>query len=299
MAVTELGYLILGVSDLAKWRSFAGEVLGLEVVEGSDAKSIALRLDYWHQRIILRETGSDDLETVGWRVAGIVEFCDIQRALRDAGIDFTVASDQEAADRHVLGLLKCFDPGGHPIEIFYGPRIETAVPFHPGRRMHGPFVTGSSGLGHIVLNQGEPAKAEAFYRDVFGMRGSLELRREGPTALDLYFMSSNDRQHSLAFGKFPGSRRISHFMTEHSRLEDVGLTRDLAVEHGVPFRMEIGQHHNDWALSFYLQTPSGWAWEIGWGVGKPSGQAEYAKLEIWGHEMRHTSPPVSAVRAVS
>ena len=34
--VTELGYLTLGVKDLAKWKTFAAQVLGVEVVEGKD-----------------------------------------------------------------------------------------------------------------------------------------------------------------------------------------------------------------------------------------------------------------------
>ena len=33
VAVTELGYVVFGVSDLAAWRDFATNLLGLEVFE--------------------------------------------------------------------------------------------------------------------------------------------------------------------------------------------------------------------------------------------------------------------------
>jgi 2,3-dihydroxybiphenyl 1,2-dioxygenase len=294
--VTELGYLALGVSDLSAWKAFASDVLGLQVTEGPDRRSCYLRMDYWHHRVMLREDGSDDLGRIGWRVAGAAELDEISHRLRDVEAPYREGSKQEAAERQVLGFIELNDPGGAPTDIFYGPRIERGSPFHPGRPMHGPFVTGTSGLGHVVIEQSDPAKAEQFYTRILGMRGSLELERQtADSQLALYFMSCNTRQHSLAFGDLKRGKRLSHVMTEHSRLEDVGLTRDLARKQKIPFRLEIGQHHNDSALSFYLQTPSGWSWEVGWGVSPPTGQAEFGSSEIWGHEPGQAATAPSAV----
>jgi len=100
----------------------------------------------------------------------------------------------------------------------------------------------------------------------------------------LYFMSCNRRQHSLAFGHLGSKKRLVHVMTELDRLEDVGLARDIVKRRELPIRIDIGQHHNDRTVSFYPVTPSGWVWEYGWGVSSPSGQAEWAKAGIWGHE---------------
>jgi hypothetical protein len=48
IAVTELGYVGLSVSDLSRWRVFAGEVLSMECVEAGD--NLHLRMDYWNCR---------------------------------------------------------------------------------------------------------------------------------------------------------------------------------------------------------------------------------------------------------
>ena len=285
MRVTELGYVSLGVSDLGAWKEFLGEVVGFEVVDAGDGVCL-VRMDYWHHRLVLRANGRDDLDAVGWRVEGARAFEEVQKSLERRGAQFTVASAKEAENQHVLAYLRTSDPAGNAVEIFYGPHVETAMPFYPGRRLHGGFVTGSKGLGHVVYDLPNTEECASFYREVLGLEGSVELKR--PSAggtMHMHFMSCNQRQHSLAFAPLKRGKKIAHLMTEYARLEDVGLARDIARRRGIATRMEIGQHHNDGALSFYLQTPSGWSWELGWGVGQPSGQAEYGELEIWGHDL--------------
>lgn len=45
-AITELGYIALGVSSLAKWQEFAAEILGLEVVDEGEPGRRYLRTAY-------------------------------------------------------------------------------------------------------------------------------------------------------------------------------------------------------------------------------------------------------------
>ncbi|MCD6073755.1 MAG: doxG [Rhodospirillales bacterium] len=300
-SVTELGYIGLGVSDLSKWKAFASEVLGVEVLETERSDSCYLRWDYWQYRVLLQQNGKDDIDFSGWRVAGPTELNVIAERLSKANIAFRMASQEEIVERQVLGLIKTVDPCGVGVEIFYGPRIEAGMPFYPGRRMHGPFVTGAGGLGHIVLDLPDVAKSEQFYLDILGMRGSLEYNKElpGGNRLVVTFASCNPRQHSFAFGNLRRPKRMVHVMTETQRLEDVGLTRDIVKRKGVKIALDIGQHHNDHAVSFYFETPSGWHWETGWGVVAPSGQAEWGTTDIWGHEMldagmRTLTPPKAA-----
>ena len=59
--VTELGYVRFGVADLAEWREFASDILGLEVVDDGPQNTLFLRSDLWHHRIILEQDGADDL----------------------------------------------------------------------------------------------------------------------------------------------------------------------------------------------------------------------------------------------
>ena len=143
--LTELGYMGIGVKDLAAWKEFATEVVGLELVDEGERGRCYLRMDYWHHRLVLHEDRSDDVLYLGWRVAGGEEFAEMQQQLSAAGIRFRVGSEEEAAERRVLEILKLEDPDGHPTEIFHGPEVQFAKPFHPGRRMHGRFKTGAGG----------------------------------------------------------------------------------------------------------------------------------------------------------
>ena len=66
MAVTSLGYIGLGVSNLEAWCEYATGVLGLEV-SGRKEGLAYLRMDELHHRIILHEDGLDDLAYAGWQ----------------------------------------------------------------------------------------------------------------------------------------------------------------------------------------------------------------------------------------
>jgi 2,3-dihydroxyethylbenzene 1,2-dioxygenase len=283
-AVTELGYLGLSVTDLGGWRSYAGEIAGMEVVDDGEGDRLYLRMDQWHHRIVLHRADEDDLAYLGWRVAGPVEFEDIQAKLRSAGIPFTVAGEAEAKERHVLALLKLTDPGGNPTEIFYGPRVDTHKPFHPGRPMYGRFVTGSQGIGHCILRQDDVEAAARFY-GLLGLRGSVEYHLELPNGMVAkpYFMHCNDRQHSVAFGLGPMEKRINHMMFEYTELDDLGLAHDIVRQRKIDVALQLGKHANDQALTFYCANPSGWLWEFGWGARTAHAQQEYYTRDIFGH----------------
>jgi 2,3-dihydroxyethylbenzene 1,2-dioxygenase len=89
--VTELGYMGLGVKSLNDWKDYATKILGLEVADEGEAGRCYLRMDYWHHRIILEEDGTDDLNFLGFRVAGVEEFREMHRKLTNAGIDVRIA----------------------------------------------------------------------------------------------------------------------------------------------------------------------------------------------------------------
>jgi len=284
-SVTELGYLTLGVSDLAAWKGFAGQVLGLEVVDGQTPDRCYLRMDYWHHRITLVEDGSDDLKVTGLRVAGQDEFREMAAQLRDAGIAVTIGSEAEAEARCVLEVMFVTDPNGYAVEIFHGPLVQFDKPFHPGRRRHGPFKTGAGGLGHVM--QSTRASLEenyAFYR-LLGLRGGIQYKLDVPGApgpVPLMFMACNDRQHTLAFAG-PGEKRVNHIMMEVERMEDVGLTHDLVRHSGLPIIIEPGSHANDQMFSFYFKNPSAFLSEIGWGGRSAVHQSEYYRKDAFGH----------------
>ncbi|MCW1384358.1 biphenyl-2,3-diol 1,2-dioxygenase [Novosphingobium sp. KCTC 2891] len=282
--VTELGYLGLSVSDLAAWRAYAAEVVGMEVVDEGEGDRLYLRMDLWHHRIVLHADGSDDLAYMGWRVAGPQEFAAMQEKLSAAGIPFTVGTEAEARERRVLGLLKLADPGGNPTEIFFGPQVDTHKPFHPGRPMFGKFLTGSQGIGHCILRQDDVEAAARFY-ELLGLRGSVEYHLHLPNGMvaQPYFMHCNERQHSVAFGLGPMEKRINHLMFEYTDLDDLGMAHDIVRGKKIDVALQLGKHANDQALTFYCANPSGWLWEFGWGARHSTGQQEYYTRDIFGH----------------
>jgi 2,3-dihydroxyethylbenzene 1,2-dioxygenase len=284
--ITELGYLTLGVKDLARWKSFAAEILGVEVADGRHPGSCYLRMDYWHHRIVLEENGADDLMVLGFRVAGQDEFREIAKRLEAAGVNVRMGSFEEAYERHVLEVMMLQDPSGYEIEIFHGPQVLADKPYYPGRRMHGRFKTGSGGLGHAMIRETVGyEKTYAFYK-LLGMRGGVEYRVPVPglnRPADLVFLHCNDRDHTLAFSG-PGKKRINHLMFEVENFDDVGLAYETVKKAGIPVGIQPGSHANDQMYSFYFMNPSGFMSEIGSGARSSTHQSEYYQRDISGHE---------------
>ncbi|MGH7905949.1 MAG: biphenyl-2,3-diol 1,2-dioxygenase [Candidatus Binataceae bacterium] len=284
--VTEFGYLGLYISNVKAWKEFATEVVGMEWRDDGEGDRFYLRMDDWHHRIALHANGKDDLAYIGWRVAGQDELKEMEEQLRRLEIPFRAASDDECAERHVLGLLKLEDPSGNPLEIFHGPHIEPSTPFYPGRRMHGRFFTGGAGIGHTIIRADNVESAHQFYSRALGMRGTMEYKIPLPNggSLQPYFMHCNERDHSVAFNIGPMEKRINHLMIESTSMDDVGMTHDIVKKRGIPIAVTLGKHSNDRMLSFYMLNPSGWLWEYGSGSRPSTYQTEYYTEDMWGHE---------------
>jgi 2,3-dihydroxyethylbenzene 1,2-dioxygenase len=285
---TELGYLGLGVSDLQAWKTFAADTVGLEWVEGEDASCAYLKMDFWHHRIALRQSDSDDMQYLGLRVAGIEEFNAMYEKLQKAGIEVSMGSKALAAERHVLAVMQLQDPSGVPVEIFHGPHVETEKPFYPSRPMYGKFRTGSGGLGHILLHR--TASVEETYRfyQTLGMRGGVEYKVPVPyqeDPLEFLFMHcvGGSRQHTLSFGTGE-DKMLNHLMLELTEFNDLGQSHQLIAKSKYPIPIDLGKHANDDMYSFYMATPSGWLLELGWGGGDPAPQSEYYQCDTFGHD---------------
>lgn len=285
-AITELGYMAIGVSNLNRWKEFATEILGLELVDEGEPKRCYLRMDFWHHRLIVEENGSDDLTCLGLRVAGPEEFAGMRKVLSDAGVRHQVCSRAQAEDRHVLELMTLEDPNGNPLEIFHGPHVQYSKPFHPGRRMYGRFATGTAGLGHCIIRNKDLDATYRFYR-LLGMRGGIEYKVPRPdgTTGEALFMHCNDRDHTVAFG-LGGSKRINHLMLEFENLDDLYYTYQLVQKRNLPIGITMGKHSNDHQHSFYFLNPSNWMIELGWGSRPATHQSEYYQEDFYGHEFQ-------------
>ncbi len=293
IAVTQLGYLGIGVSDLAAWEDFATRLLGLQDNGRSPAGHLLLRCDDYHHRLVLVNNGADDVAFYGWEVKDRAALDTIARRIKDFGLEVAEGSLEDCAERMVLGLVKFTDPEGLAGEIYYG-AFQDHTPFVSPRGI-GPFVTGDMGLGHITIAAADPARYIEFYTTVLGAKISdYIVLQKGDVELKLPFLHVNPRHHSLVINrKPPGTpeganwRRIGHMMMQMQTLDDVGRTQQLFETNRIPCNT-LGKHPNDRMVSFYGRTPSGFDIEIGCGGVRIENEDEwqvqhYRAVTLWGH----------------
>lgn len=287
VGVCQLGYIGIGVSDMAAWTDFACDVLGLQANGSSGDGSLYLRMDEYHHRFEISPSGEDDIILHGWEVKDAAALEQMARKVRAFGLDVREGTAEEAARRMVLALIKFTDPDGIPTEIYYGPYLDHR-PFNSPRGVNS-FSAGGLGLGHIVLGVDN---IEEYLRFSFmlGARISDVIHFPSPNGpLPINFLHVNPRHHSLAIGpKPPSGKRLNHFMIETEDLDDVGFALALAKKRQLPTGT-LGRHTNDKMLSFYVHTPSGFRVEYGFGglliEDEELWQVQhYSEPSIWGHE---------------
>lgn len=303
-AATQLGYMGIGVSDLTVWREFATEVLGLQENGRTTRGSILLRMDEHHHRIEVCPTGEDDILWAGWEAKDAAALDRIADQVRALGVAVTVEDDALAAERKVLGLISFTDPNGLRVEVYHGALIDHR-PFISPRGVTG-FRASDLGLGHIVMVVKNLAESLDFYQRTIGVRISdYQMLSFGPSRFVICFTHVNQRHHSLAMGAMdnppptppeaPKPKRLNHFMLEVDDFDDVGMTLDQFQRRGMTAG-QIGKHSNDWMISFYAPTPSGFSVEYGWN-GRSIGPEEdwqvqyYRAPSVWGHGMAPSAAP--------
>jgi 2,3-dihydroxybiphenyl 1,2-dioxygenase len=291
MGIVQLGYVGVNVSDPARWEDLATRIVGLQLGDRADDGTLHLRMDEYYHRLILHPHGNDDLAYVGWQVNTPRELDALVARLEAAGAAVTEGTAEEQAVRKVRRLVRFTDPSGHPFEAFYGPVVMTSAPFVPGRPMSG-FKAGPLGVGHVVLMVDDRDETERFYLDVLGLR--ISDYGSGPVA----FFHCNPRHHSIGIavrGALPTTKRLRHLMLEMQNLDDVGIAYDLCQAAGVPLTITLGKHSNDFMVSFYVETPSGFALECGWGAREIDDATwevtSYDRGDVWGHQRVPRSEP--------
>jgi 2,3-dihydroxybiphenyl 1,2-dioxygenase len=276
-----LGYLNFEVSDLAAWRSFATEMLGLPAPLEHADKSLGFRTDDRLQRLIVTPGKADDLVGIGLECKDDETLDRLAAALAHAGY---AAEPCEVAG--ATRAVRSVDPSGLIVELVVG-AARAATPFSSAA-FPGGFVTGDHGLGHAVLAYRDLAAMRRYYVDTlgFGVSDRLE-QRVGPVAIQGLFLHCNPRHHSIAILDAPLPRRCHHFMLQAAELASVGRAYERAQKLGVPLSLTLGQHPDpDPTLSFYAATPSGFDFEIGAGGGTvhEAWTAGRVQASPWGHK---------------
>jgi 3,4-dihydroxy-9,10-secoandrosta-1,3,5(10)-triene-9,17-dione 4,5-dioxygenase len=291
--IGSLGYLRIESTDVAAWREFGVRVLGMVEGRGPDSGAVYLRMDDFPGRLVILPGERDRLLASGWEVAGEPELAAVGRALDEAGVAVKTGTPDELADRRVGQMLRCDDPSGNALEIFCGAALEARPAVSPyGNR----FVTGSMGLGHVVLPVSDTEAAMRFYTEVLGfrLRDSMRMAPElfgqpaGGPPLWLRFLGCNPRHHALALAPFPATAGIVHLMVEVEALDDVGRAMERAARRGAQMSATLGRHANDLMVSFYVATPGGFDIEYGTDGLRVDDATwvsrETTAISLWGHK---------------
>ncbi|MGW5415390.1 VOC family protein [Actinomadura geliboluensis] len=286
--VKELAYVVYEASSLGDWEHFAVELLGMQLADKT-ADAVAFRTDEKVHRWLVRQGPADDLAASGYEVESDAALDAIAARLAAAGVEVEEGGAALAASRKVDRILVTADPMGNRVELVTG-FADAGTPFRSDVLLGG-FVTGDGGAGHqVLLSKGVARETYlAFYEGLLGFRISDTIVEElapGVVA-DLIFLRCNPRHHSVAFGDMPHPKRTHHFMVEVTDIRDVGTAYDRCMDAGQPFEMTLGMHPNDRMFSFYVQTPSGFSVEYGWGgllVDDETWQVKTLdRLHSWGH----------------
>jgi len=299
-SVSTLGYMVLGVGDLAAWETFAVNVLGLQVGRRVEGESLGLRMDDYEQRILLVRSELDDFLAAGWEFETDAQLDAFVEQVRTRGVGVVEEGKAVADQRRVARLFVCHDPDGIRHE-FYSAAFR--APMRDAFRssvVRSGFSTGRLGVGHFVTVPTQSAAGKAFCEDVLGLKLSDVIHGDAAPGVSLevaFYHARTGRHHSLAVADvpFPVTKRIHHIMVECADPNDVGLAYDRCKQAGVPVMMELGHHPNDQMFSFYMICPSGFAIEFGSGgivVDDATWEIKrYTELSDWGHKL---NPPPGA-----
>lgn len=288
--LTSLGYITVTSRDIEAWRHFAFDVLGFAAGHGPDDAALYLRMDERAARIVVEPGDSDRVSTVGWEVRDHAALRRVKASLDHAHIAYKDLPLEQAEHRRVEEAIVFDDPAGTTLEVFHGAVLDHSPVVTPfGAR----FVTGTQGLGHIVVPATDPVTLNDFYTQVLGFRARGAFRVPLPKEygpVRVRFLGINERHHSLAIcpathHRDPG---VVHIMVEVDSLDAVGQALDRINAEGLQLSSTLGRHTNDKMVSFYVRAPGDWDIEFGT-EGMRVDEAYYTAEEItadsyWGHQ---------------
>lgn len=296
MSVSSLGYVRVEATDLARWRKFGVDVIGLMAGEVSN-ELLYLRSDERPFRFAIHKGAHDRFVAAGWELPDARAFETTIAALKKAGIAVAPGSDAEADARCVNAFATCKDPSGNVLELYYG-RVIEPKPFVSPAGVSG-FIGGDLGMGHVVLPAMKLEETRAFYKQHLGFDDTDEIRvplgeGSGASELRIYFLHcANRRHHSIALIPIPAPSGLVHAMLEARTVDDVGCALDRCYAEACHISSTFGRHSNDFMLSFYVQTPGGFDLEFGcdglmpdWKTWVPT---RTLGPSLWGH--RWAAPP--------
>lgn len=297
MDIRGLGYIGIETTDMAKWKTFGTDILGMMIAPNMpDNGDLYLKMDEYPYRFRIFNGEQDRFAHAGWEVPGVKAFKQACQELEAAGISFERGTAEEADQRQVRELIRFTAPGGMECEIYYNLKLDYAPLISPvGLKKFVTGYNGDMGLGHLAVATPELEASHQFFTEVmgFGQTDYMHFNfsgQEDDPGQGLHFMHCNNpRHHSLALfdDQNPHPGNLVHLMVEVESLDDVGRFMDRIQKHDIRVITGLGRHTNDQMVSIYVESPAGFALEFGydgvqidWENYTPT---ESSVTSFWGH----------------
>src|SRR4030081_2275441 len=124
MPILSLGYLRLDSTDLEAWKTFAGDFLGLMPAASNGDESLRYRMDLYPPRLVVSPGSESKMTAMGFEVLNQRDLMRVVSTVEGAGIKVPEGTEAESNERRVTGFVRFDDPGGNPVELFYGPILD-------------------------------------------------------------------------------------------------------------------------------------------------------------------------------
>lgn len=293
--ISKLGYVGVQTPRHEQMKTWGPDVLGCMLGPEGDDGAVRLKIDDADYRLSFHPGDDYRILYAGWEVLNHRQLDAAVQRLEDNGAKPRMADEETTAARGVRHLVQFEDPFGLPNELYC--YQESNYHWWDPPRPHGGFNTGDQGLGHVVYAVPEMGPAVDFYIDALGFNVREILTMNEPLG-EMWFLSCNERHHSVAFLEVPHSVGLHHVYLESNDIDDVGYSYyDILGGDACPdLQMGFGRHIGDEVISYYVHTPGGFMVEYGWGGQSIKAKANRSpnnlnfrkgkRPEMWGHTFR-------------
>lgn len=232
-----LGYIALGVPDLARTAAHYRETMGLTETDTDQRDTVYLSVGADHHNIVLRKADDKTFLHLGFHLKPGTELSDFCKDVRALGLPAEIQHDSQPG---IESLVQVVGPGGHVFQFYDQPNAAASG-----------FATRGIAplrLGHVAVLTPEAEKLNRFYQDFLGFHYTDDI---GGVAT---FMTCNRDHHVVNVVGIPESR-IHHIAFELRDNTDHFRASDLLAGDGTPTLWGPARHGAGHNLASYHYDP--------------------------------------------
>lgn len=236
LAPFRLGYVTIGVADVAAATAWWSRYVNLEVSESSDDR-VHLRGGTDHHWIVLEKAETPGIRKMAFELTAPEDLEVFGKRLADEGVKF-----EEIPGEWTGPGIRFADPDGYELELF---TAMGNVPVPPTT----PWVPPKD-LLHAVVAVNDLERSIDFYKRVLGMRESD--RVIGKT---VFLRGAIGWHHALVLGAGRGAPPLlDHVCVQMSDLDDLMKVRARFLEDSQPLDRDLLRHPTSGSMGFYAKA---------------------------------------------